>query len=68
MITIFRKDGNEITSFELALDAEIPAGTLWIDVTNPTSEEEKSLEARLEIDIPTKEEIWKNHVLNRLYT
>lgn len=68
MITIFRKEGGAIISSELASKDEIPASTIWIDVINPNMEEESNLESKLGIDIPTGEEIWKNHVLNRLYT
>ncbi len=46
----------------------IPAGVLWVDLENPTAEEELRLKLQLGVTIPTSEEIWKNHVLNRMYT
>lgn len=45
----------------------IPAGVLWVDIVNPTNEEELSVERQLGIQIPTREEIWKNQALNRFY-
>jgi magnesium transporter len=45
----------------------VPDGALWIDICNPSLDEEKSIEAQLGIEIPTREETWKNRVLNRLY-
>ncbi len=45
----------------------IPSGTVWIDLFNPSLEEEKNIETQLGIEIPTREEVWKNQVLNRFY-
>lgn len=68
MINIYRKNSGIITASELLQSADIPDDTIWIDVNQPTPEDEAHLQNTLGIDIPTREEIWKNHVLNRLYT
>jgi magnesium transporter len=40
---------------------------VWIDLLNPTAEEETTLEARLGVDIPTREEMQRLEVSGRLY-
>jgi magnesium transporter len=41
---------------------------LWIDLVSPTAEEERELEGRLGLDIPTREEMEEIEVSSRLYT
>jgi magnesium transporter len=43
------------------------AGLVWIDLLNPTAEEETVLEAQLGVDIPTREEMLRLEVSGRLY-
>ena len=40
---------------------------VWIDLLNPTAEEETALEAKLGVDIPTREEMLRLEVSGRLY-
>lgn len=42
-------------------------GLVWIDLLNPTASEEAILEARLGVDIPTREEVQRLEVSGRLY-
>jgi magnesium transporter len=42
-------------------------GLVWIDLLNPTAEEETTLEAQLGVDIPTREEMHRFEVSGRLY-
>jgi magnesium transporter len=44
-----------------------PAGAIWIDLVSPTPDEEALLEARLGIDVPTREEMDEIEVSSRLY-
>jgi magnesium transporter len=68
MITLTYCNGKETTTCEWALGADIPENRLcWIDLVAPTGEERKSIEQKLGIEIPSKTEVWKNNVLNRLY-
>ncbi len=46
---------------------ERPADVAWIDLYNPSQEEELHVESLLGIEILTREETWKNQVLNRFY-
>lgn len=67
MITLFNKVGAHIATSIIGAADTLPAGTLWLDIVNPTLEEERSIESQLGIAIPSKEEVWKNEVLNRFY-
>lgn len=43
------------------------ANVVWIDLLSPTQDEERQLEGRLGIDIPTREEMEEIEVSSRLY-
>ena len=45
----------------------IPEEAVWIDLLEPTAEEEKSVEAMLGVDVPTREEMKEIEASNRLY-
>lgn len=68
MISIFFKTENGMSSAIINAGDTIPAGVMWVDLHNPTLEEERSIETQLAIQIPSKEEVWKNEVLNRFYS
>ena len=44
-----------------------PDEALWIDLLEPTAEEERAVEAQLGIDVPTREEMREIETSNRLY-
>ena len=46
---------------------EIPAGTIWVDLLNPTREEEKLAEKALGQNVPTREEMAEIEPSSRLY-
>lgn len=68
MITIFFKDDAGIHSHVISAADGLPKNVLWVDIQSPTMEEEQSIELQLGIQIPTKEEVWRNEVLNRFYS
>ncbi|MGH8237265.1 MAG: magnesium transporter, partial [Steroidobacteraceae bacterium] len=45
----------------------IPDEAIWVDLLEPTPEEEKLVEATLTIDVPTREEMKEIETSNRLY-
>src|SRR3989304_3231537 len=45
----------------------ITEGTLWIDLLNPTPEEEAKVERALKLDVPTREEQQEIEASSRLY-
>lgn len=68
MLTIYYRNGDALFSAPLEGNDSVPEGALWIDLVNPTLEEEKRIEDQMRIEIPTREEVWKNQVLNRFYS
>lgn len=67
MIIVYRRQGNAVVREELTSGASLPDDAVWIDLHSPSHEEEIAVERQLGIQIPSKEEVWKNNVLNRLY-
>ncbi|KTD40611.1 magnesium transporter CorA family protein [Legionella parisiensis] len=68
MVVIYYQTDSRIQS--KALDNEnkdLLQDALWIDLLDPTKEEEKIVEAQLEIEIPTKEEVEEIEPSSRLY-
>lgn len=52
---------------EVAPDAPLPAEAVWLDLIAPTLEEERLVEALLEVELPTREEMQEIEVSSRLY-
>jgi magnesium transporter len=67
MIKITYRQNNESLSHQWQITDPLPDGLFWLDMVAPTSEEHLAVEKRLAIEIPSKTEVWKNNVLNRLY-
>lgn len=67
MIRLHIRQGNTTRVVEVVDGSEFTSDVTWVDMIAPTSEELALAERCLKIDIPTKNEVWKNHVLNRLY-
>jgi magnesium transporter len=59
------------TAANACLTCQTPAGppeqAVWIDLIDPSAEEEKTVEAALHLDIPTKEELAEIEASSRLY-
>lgn len=67
MLTAFVQKPQGLVRAEADAGARIPAEALWIDLLEPTIEEEKAVEASLSIDIPTREEMKEIETSSRLY-
>jgi magnesium transporter len=65
MLTGFAPDNGRLRAVEDPL-ANFD-GLVWIDLLNPTADEEALIEARLGDDIPTREEVERLEVSGRLY-
>ena len=48
-------------------DPENPGGVIWIDLLEPSAEEEATIERALGIDVPTLEEMQEIEISSRLY-
>lgn len=67
MIKITYRNGHETVSDDWQITDPLPHGLFWMDMVAPTADEHLAVEKRLSIEIPSKTEVWKNNVLNRLY-
>lgn len=63
MLRIFSATGHQLIGNGDAL----PPGAVWIDLFNPTSEEEKQVEAALGFGVPTADEMAEIETSSRLY-
>jgi len=68
VLTVYVPSGQCIARAEIAPDAGLPADAIWIDLLNPTREEEGLVERALGIEAPTREEMQEIEISNRLYT
>ncbi len=60
-----QKDG--VKKIELEVGDSIPKNTVWIDLLEPSIEEERIIERAFKIDTPTREEIDKIEVMSPFY-
>lgn len=67
MISVFAVREDVLAPLPNPMSAALPADALWIDLLNPTAEEEAAVEQRLGISIPTREEASKIEESARLY-
>ncbi len=68
MITVFHILAAKIAEVQLDETFNVPDEPIWIDLINPTEDELRQLPQSLNIALPSREEIWRNHALNRMYT
>jgi magnesium transporter len=67
MLNVFAPGPSGLTRVELSPDGSVPADAVWIDLLEPKADEEKQVEAALNIDVPTREEMREIEASNRLY-
>src|ERR1043165_2216148 len=67
MLNIFVAQTQGLTRIPIQFPLDIPPGAVWIDLLEPTPEEEHAVEAALSIDVPTREEMKEIETSNRLY-
>lgn len=67
MLNIYAPQSQGLARIELGPDGQIPSSAIWIDLLEPTPEEEKLVERTLGIDVPTREEMKEIEASNRLY-
>ena len=67
MITFYAPDRPSVRLTEYEQCVGLTQSAVWIDLLDPTTEEEQSLEAALGIDIPTREEMQAIELSSRLY-
>ena len=67
MISIFTRTAGAVSTSDLLAGGGIPEDSVWIDLLNPTGEEERALERALAVEMPTHEEMREIEVSSRLY-
>lgn len=67
MITVHQRQEQRVVECVVAPGAPLPPNALWIDLHAPTPEETHAVAQQLGIELPTRNEAWKNEVLNRVY-
>lgn len=65
---IFTEENRHVVRHADEAPLRIPGNAIWIDLLNPTKEEETAVEEFLCMAIPTREEMHEIEVSNRLYT
>ena len=66
MLNVFVAQPQGLTRIEVA-GSSIPSEALWVDLIEPTQEQEQLVEATFSIDVPTREEMKEIEASNRLY-
>lgn len=67
MLSVFVARPQGLARLELPADAAIPQEAIWLDLLEPTPEEERRVELALGIDVPTREEMREIEASNRFY-
>ena len=67
MITFYAAGKPSVALTDHALCSELTRSAGWIDVSQPTRDEEQALEAALGINVPTREEMQAIELSSRLY-
>jgi magnesium transporter len=67
MILAYSSRNGTLRLVSLAVDQALPEDVIWIDVLDPTAEEENSVESMLGLDVPNREEMQEIEVSSRLY-
>lgn len=68
MIMVFCLEDNKVTPFMGDPIKGIPASAIWIDLLDPSKQEEEAVEAFLSANVITREEMHEIEVSNRLYS
>ena len=67
MLNIFIQQPQGLARTTAGSPPKIPDEALWLDLLEPTQDEEKLVERELGIDVPTREEMKEIETSNRLY-
>jgi len=67
VLSVFVPGTNGLERVEVAAGAALPASAVWLDLLEPTPEEEHQVERALGIEVPTRDEMREIETSNRLY-
>jgi len=67
MLFAYALRGNSLERTTVETGAGLPEAAIWFDLVSPTSEEERLVESKLNIGVPTREEMAEIEPSSRLY-
>lgn len=67
MITAYVLDQNVLRAIQITAADPLPSDLIWIDLLEPSQEEELKVESFLQIDAPTREEMQEIEPSSRIY-
>ena len=67
MLWVYVPRGTSLERIPVTSDADVPESAVWFDLVNPTPEEDKTVERKVGIAVPTREEMQEIEVTSRLY-
>ena len=67
MLNAYVPNGSTLERHVVPPDGEVPQNAVWFDLVNPAPGEDKLVERRLGIAVPTREEMQEIEVSSRLY-
>lgn len=67
MITVYTQANGLLRRAEFPADGRLPPDTVWLDLLEPTAEEERIVEQALNIEAPTREEMQEIEASSRIY-
>jgi magnesium transporter len=68
MLAVYVPNGHSLERRVVVSGEEVPDNAIWFDLVNPAAGEDKLIENRLGIAVPTREEMQEIEVSSRLYT
>src|SRR6476659_9391758 len=67
MLWVYVPRGTSLERIPVTADGEVPEGAVWFDLVNPSPTEDKIVERKVGIAVPTREEMQEIEVTSRLY-
>jgi magnesium transporter len=67
MLSVYVPRGTSLDRIPVTSEADVPDSAVWFDLVNPNLQEDKTVERRVGIAVPTREEMQEIEVTSRLY-
>jgi magnesium transporter len=67
MLWVYVPRGTSLDRMAVASDADVPDNAVWFDLVNPNQQEDKIVERKVGVAVPTREEMQEIEVTSRLY-
>jgi magnesium transporter len=68
MLWVYVPRGTSLDRIQVTSDADVPDSAVWFDLVNPSQDEDKIVERKVGIAVPTREEMQEIEVTSRLYS